>query len=348
MPGRPIVATHAEIERRKQRWCALYDPSSDVKHLYVVHLDAELPVRPWPRQDNTAARIEWAWEKYERQIDRLAWLDDDSVPFLDLFTGTDIFAAAFGCPVHYPEADMPFALPAIRSTDEVRGLPQPTLDAAPIRQLFEIGHALRARAGDRALLRIPDIQSPMDIAALIWEKEDFFRALKQAPDAVEALAAKVRAFLLGFLDEWFRTFGPEFIAHYPDYYMPRGLSVSEDEVGSVSNRMFERLFLPELVGLSLRYGGLGMHCCANARHQWASFRKIPGLKLLNFVQPAEVTEDAIAYFAGHAAQMHRIMGEGPAWTWAAQHSHDARLVFDVEAQSREEALEVMSRVRERA
>lgn len=346
MSGHPrLNSTSAIIEERKNRWRALYDRSSAANRLFLVHLDAELPVRPWPRADNAPARIEWAWEKYERHLERLAWLDDDTVPFLDVYTGTDIFAAAFGCPVRYPEDDMPFALPRIQTAEEIEALPVPGLDSPSIVQLFEIAAELRRRAGTDAVLRIPDIQSPMDIAALIWEKETFFRALLQAPEAVEALARKVRGFLMTFLDAWFCRFGPEFIAHYPDYYMPSGLTVSEDEVGSVSTRLFECMFLPELAELSTRYGALGMHCCANARHQWAGFRKIPNLTMLNFVQPPEVTVDAVAYFADHVAQMHRYCGEGPAWTWPSQQPRNARIVFDTEAQTRAEATDLAERMR---
>ena len=100
---------------------------------------------------------------------------------LDVYTGTDIFAAAFGCPAHYPEDDMPFALLLIQTAEEVEALSVPGLDSPSIAQLFEIASELRRRAGMDVVLRIPDIQSPMDIAALIWEKGAFLRALLQAP-----------------------------------------------------------------------------------------------------------------------------------------------------------------------
>jgi hypothetical protein len=74
-------------------------------------------------------------------------------------------------------------------------------------------------------------------------------------------------------------------------------------VGSVSPKLFDEIFLPELSDLSARYGGLGMHCCANARHQWEGFKRIPGLRLLNINQPRSVCEASFASFAGTCAQM---------------------------------------------
>ena len=75
-------------------------------------------------------------------------------------------------------------------------------------------------------------------------------------------------------------------------------------MGAVSPRIFEQYFLPELEYLARRYGNLGMHCCAHARHQWQGFLRIPNLRLINFVQPQAVLQAAVSVFAEKACQMH--------------------------------------------
>jgi hypothetical protein len=343
-----ILSTEAQtkIDDRKQRWLDFYDPSKPPTSLFLIRYMPELEERPWPRPQEYTARLEWSWRKYQLQVGQLAWLEDDTLPFLDLYTGTEIFAAAFGCEVHYPEKDMPFAMPCIRSADEVTGIAIPGLDSPVIALLFAMAEELKRRAGPQALLHMVDLQSPMDIAALIWDKTQFYPALIQNPEAVRALADKVRTFMVSFLDEWFARFGREFISHYPDYYMPYGITISEDEVGAVSGKMFNGLFLPELVELSERYGGIGMHCCANSRHQWENFKKIPGLRLLNLGQPPEVIRKAVDYFAGFVPQWHSYGCEGPAWTWPGQYPPQARLVYEIYVSSKEEALETSARMRE--
>ena len=121
--------------------------------------------------------------------------------------------------------------------------------------------------------------------------------------------------------------------------MSGGITLSEDEVGMVSPEIFEEFFLPELTALSARYGGLGMHCCANARHQWANFRKIPGLQLLNLVQPPEVLKEAFGFFADGPVQMHGAsIAVGPVETWPGQYPANARVVLEVPVKTREEAM----------
>jgi hypothetical protein len=116
------------IAERKQRWVDFYDMSKPGRNLLLVRWMPALEDRPWPSSGNIQQRIEWAWKKYQIQLQQMEWLEDDTLPFLDVFTGTEIFAAAFGCPVYYPTDDMPFAMPRIKSASEVNAIQIPDLD----------------------------------------------------------------------------------------------------------------------------------------------------------------------------------------------------------------------------
>lgn len=127
-------------------------------------------------------------------------------------------------------------------------------------------------------------------------KSDFFAAMYEAPEAVKELSVMVKEFLFEFFDEWFRRYGKETIAHYPDYYMPYGITISEDEVGSVSPQMYREFFEEELHEFSQRYGAIGVHCCADAIHQWENFKNIPNLKILNLNRNKEETLRSLEFF----------------------------------------------------
>ena len=112
------MSNEARIAARKARWAQFYDLSSDTRFLLVTNFTENLPERPLPNPDLKTERIQWAWTAYQRQMAALDWLDDDRVPFLDPYSGTEIFAEAFGCPVHYTGDKMPFALPCVRTPGE--------------------------------------------------------------------------------------------------------------------------------------------------------------------------------------------------------------------------------------
>lgn len=336
------------LAARKQRWADFYDGKPGARFMVMVGFDEEGPLpRPWPNPDQKQARIEYAWTVYQRQLRRAAALDDDFIPFLDPFTGTEIFAEAFGSKIHRPEDNMPFALPFVMTPAEADRIQVPELSASPLAMLFEIADELRRRAGPEAVMKLVDTQSPMDTVALIWDKTELFCAMLEAPDAVKHLAAKVHTLFTAFLDEWFRRYGREFIAHFPYYYMPQGLTLSEDEVGAVNPEMFREFYLPELQTLSDRYGGLGIHCCANSRHQWANFKHIRNLRMLNICQPAEVIKDAYGTFAEVTGQHHGFWdGKIPAWQWPQHLPPHTRMVIETGAQDRAEATATLAKIRQ--
>ena len=128
------------------------------------------------------------------------------------------------------------------------------------------------------------------------------------------------------------------VAHYPDYFMDGGITVSEDEVGAVSAEMFAAFFRDELVALSSRYGGIGVHCCAHARHQWDHFKSLPGLRLPNLNQPHAVVAQAYDFFDTSVAQMHYgYARQGPLASWPRQHPQGRRIVYETTAENSEQA-----------
>ena len=213
--------------------------------------------------------------------------------------------------------------------DRTASTGSPELSTSTLAPLFDMADELKARGGDDAAVKLIDVQSPMDIAALIWDKGTFYMALIEEPEAVRELAAKAGELLTAFLDEWFGRYGREFVAHYPDYYMPGGITLSEDEIGAVNEAMFDELFLPELVALSERYGQIAIHCCAHARHQWDGLLRVPNLRLLNLVQEEDVLRDAYKFFATKTTQMHSWPGTGDAWTFPEMYPADSRVVITV-------------------
>jgi len=335
-----------QIELRKERWSRFYDRAQPNTHIFIIRYAPELPAKPWPNPALKQERIEWIWLNYQTHLQRMAWLDDDAIPCLDMITGTELFAEAFGCRVFRPENDMPFALPLVKNAVEADKLTVPTLDAPPLALVLEMADELYRRSGPGAIFRIVDLQSPMDVAALIWEKESFYLAMIETPAAVHALAEKVKQLQFAFLDEWFNRYGREFIAHYPEYYLPQGVTMSVDEIGVVSKSMFVRFFLPELAEVSKRYGGLGMHSCANNQHQWNNFTRIPDLRLLNINQPEDVIRKAYPFFANFVPQWHYGWDPTPdnIENWTDQLPKNARVVFDLTANSKMQAMELAERL----
>ncbi len=329
---------NAQINERKVKWNNFMSGAGNVESMVMISYMEGLENKPFVTDGCYKQNSDWIVKKYNLMRENMSWLPDDSIPYLDMLTGTEIFAEAFGCKVVYPQANNPFALHKISNVSEISRLKTPNLWETRLADLFEMVHQLRSRTEKEAVVRLPDIQSPLDIAALIMKKEEFYMGIVDEPEAIRELIAMTYDLLTQFLDEWFKAFGREFIAHYPDYYMEYGITLSEDEVGIVSASTFIDMFLKELNELSDRYGRIGIHCCANSRHQWDNIRKINNLCLLNVAQPEEIVKEAYTFFKDTCGQIHSFYGEGEIDTWGGQLPEGARIVFQLPANNREDAL----------
>lgn len=335
--------TAPSIEARKERWRRLLASEAGpgfVFHVNCRELDRQLPEAPpyWP--DRIPQRIEYAKKLYEHQAEAARWLHDDRIPHLSIMTSTEIFAEALGCDVRRPKHTNPFALPRIQSADQVDQLTVPELSHSTLAPLLEMANELHDFSGGQVPLRMVDVQSPLDIVALVWDKADLFIAMMEDPPAVQQAVRIARQLMADFFDEWFQRFGTEFVAHYPAYFMDGGITLSEDEIGSLSPAMFDQYVLDELAWLSDRYGGIGIHCCADARHQWPGLARVPGLKLLNLNcpptrKPEEYINEAYRFFADVAAQMH--IGWNPPISIAEQTALAPRLILEFSVETGDEA-----------
>ena len=314
------------------------------------------PAGPQWQQDFTCSEhplgewVSWAVRNYERWCERSEALDDDAVPYVKVTTGTQVFAAAFGCPVRRIEGSNPVAVPLVRTAAEADRLPEPRWDAPPLDRVLEFAGLVRQQVGGDAPICVPDIQSPFDIAALIWHKEDLFLALYEEPQAVQRLVGKCHRLLETFLREYMRRFAPVNLIHYPTYWVPNhlGCSLSEDEAGNMSTPMFEAFCLPSLVALSESFGGLFVHCCATADYQYPSFLKVPHLRGmqrnmagLRTADPARVVEA----FSGRSVVVATGVEEAQNMEILRLARPDTRFLFDLPPKPLAEARGIYERLR---
>jgi hypothetical protein len=193
-----------------------------------------------------------------------------------------------------------------------------------------------------------DYQSPFDVAALIWNKQDLFLAMYETPEAVHELVRQCQTLLEDFTREFLRVVSNATLAHCPTVWADPALGfwLSEDEAGSMSVPMFEAFCLPSLVELSESWGGLFMHCCAAADHQYAGFRKIPHLRGLNRVFQAPGPGPAVKAFAGETVLLVAWSNEAGVREMLELAQPDSRFLFSLPAANLEEAQRLHERARE--
>lgn len=259
--------------------------------------------------------ISWIVDSYRRQVEMSQALGDDSVPVAKLSTATHIYAAAFGSPVKHFQDSNPCAMPFVKTAAEADAIEVPAVESSPtLSRVIELGQKIQAELGPDAWLGPCDMQTGFDTACLIWDKTELYCAMMD-PDGrqgVKRLAEKCAALLKSFLTILRRELPRMSPLHCPGTWCPPELGpwVSNDECGAISTPMFEEFLLPELVDLAETFGGLGMHCCAQAEHQFAAFRKIPNFYGFNRVDSGRGYLPMLEDLAGPGSPVHVLAWSG--------------------------------------
>jgi hypothetical protein len=341
------------IEKNKAFTRAILSGKAD-RHGFICHPPipqmfddytvSDKPVKEW---------VPFVVENYRRRVESLETLHDDSVPLASLLTGTHLFAKAFGCEVHSFKDSKPCALPLVNSADEADQLEVPDIwKTECLQRVFELGQLVLKELGTETPLGPCDLQSGFDTASLIWNKQDLLCSMALEPEAVKRLSAKcaqlLKTFLLAFRKE-FPTLSP---CHFPITWVPPELGpwLSNDECGIMSNDMFEDFCLPELIDLSETFGGLGMHCCADAEHQFPSFKKIPNFYGFNRVPAKHDYMTLLEHFSGKDSPVHFIThaSDDVIAALIRQAPHGTRFVFNFYSSDKENdvrRLEIMRSVK---
>jgi hypothetical protein len=257
--------------------------------------------------------VDWVVGDYERHVTMQEAVGDDSVPIAKLTTGTHIYAAAFGSPIEtFAGTDTnPCALPFIKSAAEADKLDTPRVESSPtLARVIELGHKVRDRLGPEAYLGPSDMQTGFDTACLIWDKTELYCAMMddKEREAVKRLAGKCAQLFKEYLTILRREFPRMSPLHCPGIWCPPELGpwMSNDECGAISTETFEEFLLPEMVDLAETFGGIGMHCCADAEHQFASFRKIPNFYGFNRVAAKRGYRPLLDHLAGPGSPLHAL------------------------------------------
>lgn len=176
-----------------------------------------------------------------------------------------------------------------------------------------------------------------------------FIAMYENPDAVKRLVDKCHTLLKTFLFEFKKEFPNCNLCHCPIGWAPPDLGVwlSGDEAGSLTVDMFEEFCLPTILDLSETFGGMFMHCCATADHQYESFLKIPNLRGINRVFQEPGPEPAIKAFEGRSVLMMAWLEEDYLNQLLDLARPETRFLFNIPAKPIDEAKAIFERLRER-
>jgi hypothetical protein len=260
--GRPIFLVRSSLETNGA------DPETRVRS-FVARLEAEAKV-PW-----------------------------DVLPCFDCGTYPVGLATAFGGRVVASSTGAnPWIEPVVHQAEDVYRLKPPgVLDGMVGEKVQDYQYALE-RVGGYIPPRVPDMQGPLMVAAMLWKEEDFILAMYDKPEAVHHLLNLATDHIIAVYHYFRDTYPGALMVSCPVCYMPQelGVGMTEDFMHLLSPALYAEFGLPYVNRIAREFGGLLIHCCGVFKQHWDTVKQFHNLRGLDTQYPYSHPDEVFSAF----------------------------------------------------
>ena len=229
------------------------------------------------------------------------WTPQETVNFDPWFWNTHTIALAMGCKPRITSEGKEWAAPLIRSPEQVDKISVPDpLDGRTGEIIEDIEDVLLDLPED-ALIRMPDIQSPLGVAELMWRPDSFYMALLTSPNEMHQLLQKITEFIIAYVGEIQAILGDRLNpACFPEIWSdPTGYYIADDSNSLVSPEMHLEYSVRYINRITESCGPLHYHSCTWKRAYFDNIRRIKNIKAVNWaVSSSDDPADIINEFSG--------------------------------------------------
>ena len=210
------------------------------------------------------------------------------------FWNTHTMALAFGCKAVFTSEGKEWMSPLISDPEQVGNLEIPSEWSGRTGQILtRMGEMIQELPGD-TLIRLPDIQSPLGVAELMWD-QSFYLALLTDPEAVHQLLEKITLFTISYITEIKKVLGNRYnpACHPQVWSPPEGYYVSDDVNSMLSPEQHMEFSIHYINRISSELGPLFYHSCTWTEPYLENIEKLEGVRAINWsfgtsIDPAEL------------------------------------------------------------
>ena len=205
--------------------------------------------------------------------------------YLEPWYGVGIYATAYGCKYEWVPGDAPQVRPIYKSLDEIDNIKKPDIAACDeLLVVLDMIRYFKEKTGGALEIVLTDTQSPNDTASLIMDTSEFFAATIEEPERLHPLLQSITDLICQFSDEQKNLIGERFTK--PGHQMisltdSSGISVSDDNMAFISNQSYNDTCLRYNNMLSDHFGGIALHTCGNAVHNFPRLLQTRGLNTVD-------------------------------------------------------------------
>ncbi len=212
----------------------------------------------------------------------------DTLPNLEPWFGTGLFAEAFGCRYFWREGDAPAVHYAYHTIDEIREITKPDISSGKIFALILAAIAyFKERTQGRLPMCLTDTQSASDTATLILDASEFFIACYTDPGIAHRFLQIINDLTIEFSRKQAEAIGDCLVlpgriiaASLPASQGGTGITIADDNLAVASPKINAEFFLPLDDQIGQAFGGAAIHSCGNWGHTIPLLRRWKNLTMI--------------------------------------------------------------------
>ena len=278
-----------KIQRSKNRVNRFWDFESDDRNPIIIF--------KYPNY-NLSQELLVDWDKYltdkelslqvklEAIKEHLEFIDDDYIPYIDIFMGTPLVASAFGCEVEFFKDKDPWVRGAvINDYKEIDKITVPDLKRKGLtKETIDLIEYYKSATNGKLPISLPDIQGPLSVAIDLMGAEKVYMGFHDDPKRMRDLLDIISEAIVKFINIILKKIDDnEYIFDWLGIYGPRekrGIRISEDNIISISEGLYKEFIEPVHIRIIDEINGGIIHWCGNGRHNFnniARIEKITGI-----------------------------------------------------------------------
>ncbi|MFZ2654704.1 MAG: uroporphyrinogen decarboxylase family protein [Victivallales bacterium] len=142
----------------------------------------------------------------------------------------------------------------------------------------------RKAVGDKIPIGAPDLQSPIDVASMIFDYTQLIYAMMDEPRRVHSLMRMITDAIIQACHAFRKEMTDYPMSHF-DWWMPRGIWLSDDLQAVLSPDLYREFAVPYNEILASEFGGLATHSCGRIIHNVENVAGTKGMMAFNSHDP---------------------------------------------------------------
>ena len=222
------------------------------------------------------------------------WTPQKSINVEPWFWNTHTLALAFGCKARFTSEGKEWIEDLITEPDQVHELEIPDVRSGRTGEILDEMERLLKVQPEDTLIRLPDIQSPLGVAELIWD-QSFYIALITNPAEMHVLLEKITTFTINYIMEIKRVLGNRYnpATHPHIWSTGDGYYISDDVNSMISPEQHMEYSIRYINRLTKVLGPVHYHSCTWTDIYFENIEKLVNVKAANWsfgtsADPAEI------------------------------------------------------------